>query len=176
GGVDCFLASSKVGVSGQVIGVDMTPEMIEKAKALAVKANYTNVKFLLGEIENLPLADNHVDVAISNCVFNLSTDKPRAFAEAYRVLKPGGRIAFSDIVALAQLPEQLRQGMAQHVGCMAGAAQISDIKTMLHTAGFERIQIEPRLESIAFIRKLAPGTGIENYVVSANIAAVKPLN
>lgn len=174
GGFDCFLAALQVGDSGHVIGVDMTPEMISKARANAEKGGYSNVEFRLGEIENLPVADASVDVIISNCVINLSPDKSRVFAEAWRALKPGGRLAISDVVAFAELPDAVRHGMALFTGCMAGASPISEVEEMLSTSGFQQIRIAPKDESRAFIRDWAPGNPITDYVVSATIEAVKP--
>jgi len=176
GGFDCFLAARQVGHSGHVIGVDMTPEMVSKARNNAETGDYRNVEFRLGEIENLPVADSTVDVIISNCVINLSSDKPRVFAEAYRVLKPGGRLAISDIVASVELPEDIRGNMALFTGCMAGASLISEIETMLHGAGFAQVRIAPKDESLSFIRDWAPGTPITDYVVSATIEAIKLAN
>ena len=174
GGFDCFLAAKQVGATGQVIGVDMTPEMISKARTNAEKSGYRNVEFRLGEIENLPMMDEGVDVIISNCVINLSPDKARVFREAYRVLKPGGRLAISDVVAFAELPEVVRQDMALYTGCMSGASLISEVEAMLQTSGFEEIRILPQDESKSFIRHWAPGTDITEYVVSATIEAIKP--
>ncbi len=173
GGFDCFLAARQVGDTGRVIGVDMTPEMISKARANAQKGGHTNVDFRLGEIENLPVADNAVDVIISNCVINLSPNKPRVFAEAFRVLKSGGRLAVSDVVAFAELPEDIRQDMALHTGCIAGATTIAEVENMLRAAGFEQIRVAPKEESKAFMKDWTPGVPIADYVVSANIEAVK---
>ncbi len=128
GGIDCFLASQAVGNTGHVIGVDMTPEMISKARNNNIKGNYPNVEFRLGEIENLPVADNSVDVIISNCVINLSPDKRRVFSEAFRVLKPGGRLAISDIVATAELPAEISADLALYTGCIAGAEMINKLR------------------------------------------------
>lgn len=174
GGFDSFLAARQVGDTGRVIGVDMTPEMISKARANAAKAGYANVEFRLGEIENLPVADNTVDVIISNCVINLSPDKSRVFAEAFRVLKPGGRLAISDVVATAEMPEAIKQSMALHACCVAGAALVSDLDAELKSAGFGQIRIMTKEESREFIRDWAPGSNAEEYVVSANIEAFKP--
>lgn len=174
GGFDCFLAARQVGDSGKVIGVDMTPTMVSKARANAEKGGYRNVEFRLGEIENLPVADGTVDAIISNCVINLSPNKHRVFAESYRVLKPGGRLAISDVVAFAELPEDIRQDMALFTGCMAGASLISELEEMLRTNGFQQIRIARRDESKAFIRDWAPGAAITDYVVSATIEAIKP--
>lgn len=173
GGFDCFLAASQVGNSGQVIGVDMTPAMISKARVNADKGGYRNVEFRLGEIEHLPVADNTVDVIISNCVINLSPDKAQVFRDSFRVLKSGGRLAISDIVATAELPEEAKRNLALYAGCMAGASLIAELESMLHAAGFERISISPKDTSREFIRNWAPGRKIEDFVVSANIEAVK---
>lgn len=175
GGFDCFLAAKQVGDLGNVIGVDMTPEMISKARMNAEKGGYANVEFRLGEIENLPVADASVDVIISNCVINLSPHKSRVFAEAFRVLKSGGRLAISDVVAFAELPEQIRQDMALFTGCMAGASLMSEVEAMLMSAGFEQIRVAPKDESKTFIRDWAPGVPVTDYVVSATIEAVKPV-
>ena len=173
GGFDCFLAARQVGDSGHVIGVDMTPEMVTKARTNAEKGGYRNVEFRLGEIENLPIADGTADVIISNCVINLSPNKSRVFAEAYRALKPGGRLAISDVVAFAELPEDVRQDMALYTGCMAGASLVSEVEAMLLSVGFEQVRVVPKDESKSFIRDWAPGVAITDYVVSATIEAVK---
>jgi arsenite methyltransferase len=173
-GFDCFLAARQVGGSGCVIGVDMTPDMLSKARANAARGGYANTEFRLGEIEHLPVADATVDVIISNCVINLSPDKAQVFRDAFRVLKNGGRLAISDIVATAELPEEARNDLALYTGCMAGASPIAELEAMLKAAGFERIRIAPKDESRAFIRDWAPGRKIEEFVVSANIEAVKP--
>ena len=174
GGFDAFLAVQEVGESGAVIGVDMTPEMVSKARANTEKTGYTNVDFRLGEIENLPVSDSLIDVIISNCVINLSPEKTRVFQESYRVLKPGGRLAISDIVATAELPDKLKGDMAMFTGCMSGASSITEIETMLKDAGFEAIAIKPKDESREFIRNWVPESKIEDYVVSATIEAIKP--
>jgi len=174
GGFDCFLAVKEVGESGAVIGVDMTPEMVSKARANAEKAGYKNVEFRLGEIENLPVADGIIDVIISNCVINLSPDKSRVFQESYRVLKPGGRLAISDVVASTQLPEHLQNDAALWTGCMSGASLIAEIESMLKEAGFKAIKITPKDESKDFIKNWSPDSKIEDYVVSATIEAIKP--
>jgi arsenite methyltransferase len=140
-GFDAFLASPRVGPKGKVIGVDMTPEMLDKARANQAKGEYKNVEFRLGEIENLPVADNSVDVIISNCVINLSVDKPRVFAEAYRVLKPNGRLMVSDIVVLKKLPEIVQKSISAYIGCVAGAAAKSDYLGMIERAGFSRVKV-----------------------------------
>ena len=174
GGFDCFLAAREVGESGQVIGVDMTPEMVSKARVNADQAGHLNVDFRLGEIENLPVADSVVDVIISNCVINLSSEKSKVFQESFRVLKSGGRLAISDVVATAELPERLKNDMALFTGCMSGASLITDIESMLIDAGFNDIVIKPKDESRDFIQNWVPGSNIEDYVVSATIEAIKP--
>ncbi len=174
GGFDCFLAARAVGDKGHVIGVDMTPEMITKSRRNAEKASLGNVDFRLGELENLPVANGIVDVIISNCVINLSPEKEKVFSEAFRVLKPGGRLAISDVVATAELPDDLKKDMAFYTGCIAGASPIQKLESMLHRAGFDNIQIKPKAESRIFIRDWIPGSKIEDYVVSATIEAVKP--
>ncbi|MBI4479295.1 MAG: arsenite methyltransferase [Acidobacteria bacterium] len=175
GGFDCFLAARQVGESGRVIGVDMTPEMVAKARANARKGGYSQVEFRLGEIEHLPVPDRSVDVILSNCVINLSPDKPRVFAEAFRVLKPGGRLAISDVVASIPLPEEFRNNPALLAGCVGGAVTVKEVEAMLLASGFEHIQIRPKDESREFIRDWAPGQRIEDYVVSATIEAVRPI-
>ena len=174
GGFDCFLAAREVGETGHVIGVDMTPDMLSKARHNARKGNYRNVEFRLGEIEHLPIADASVDVIISNCVINLSPAKAQVFADAFRVLKPGGRLAISDVVATAELPEAMRQDPTLIAGCMGNASLIEDLMAMMHAAGFESIRIEPKDESREFIRDWAPDHPVTDYVVSATIKAVKP--
>lgn len=174
GGFDCFLAAQEVGEAGYVIGVDMTSEMVSKARSNVDRTDYDNVEFRLGEIENLPVADATIDVIISNCVINLSPEKARVFQESFRVLKPGGRLAISDVVATTELPEKVKSDMALFTGCMAGASLITDIENMLKNAGFMEIKIEPQDKSREFIREWAPNSNIENYVVSATIQAVKP--
>ena len=174
GGVDCFLAARHLGETGRVIGVDMTPEMVRKARENARKGNFTNVEFRLGEIEHLPVADGSADAILSNCVVNLSPDKAAVYREAFRVLKPGGRLAIADVVATASLPEEIRSDLALLSGCVSGAATIDETAKILSEAGFERISIRPKDESRKFIREWAPGRRIEEYVVSALIEAVKP--
>lgn len=174
GGIDCFLAARQVGESGRVIGVDMTAEMLERARENAKAAGMRNVEFRLGEIEHLPVADGEVDVILSNCVINLSPDKPAVFREAFRVLAPGGRLAISDIVATAPLPQEVRENVELHLGCMAGAALIDELETMLAEVGFTDIRITPNEASRELIREYVPGAGLEDYVVSATIEAVRP--
>jgi ubiquinone/menaquinone biosynthesis C-methylase UbiE len=141
GGFDCFLASDRVGGKGKVIGVDMTAEMLDKSRDNARKGGYKNVEFRLGEIENLPAADNSVDVIISNCVINLSNDKSRVFAEAFRVLKPGGRLMVSDLVVLKKLPEYIRESIDAYIGCVAGAITKTEYIKAIKTAGFEKVKV-----------------------------------
>jgi arsenite methyltransferase len=140
-GFDCFLAAKKVGSKGRVIGVDMTPEMLEKARENARKAGAANVEFRLGEIENLPVADGSVDAVISNCVINLAPDKARVFAEAFRALKPGGRLMVSDLVLTAPLPKVVQESVAAYVGCLAGASLKDDYLRAIGQAGFEKVEI-----------------------------------
>lgn len=175
-GFDCFLASKAVGETGRVIGVDMTPEMITRARANAAKGNYSNVEFRIGEIEHLPVGDATVDVIISNCVINLSPDKEKVIADAFRALKPGGRLAISDIVALQPLPVEIRNDLALYSGCMAGASLVSELENALKRAGFTGIKIEEKTGSRQFIRDWAPDRGIENFVASATIEATKPIS
>ena len=173
GGIDCFLASRKVGPSGRVIGVDMTPEMIEKSRAAAERAGLGNVEFRLGEIEHMPVADASVDVIMSNCVINLSPDKPAVFADAFRVLKPGGRLAISDIVALRPLPEEMREDIALLTGCVAGAATIDETERALCEAGFDDVRVTPLDKSKNVIKTMVPSHDLSEYVVSATIVATK---
>jgi SAM-dependent methyltransferase len=146
-GFDCFLAADRVGKKGKVIGVDMTPEMLEKARENARKGDYKNVEFRLGEIENLPVADSSVDVIISNCVINLSTDKTRVFQEGFRALKPGGRLMVSDIVLLKELPDAIKDSVTAYVGCVSGAMLKEDYLKAVKAAGFREVKI---LQETAF--------------------------
>jgi arsenite methyltransferase len=173
-GFDCFLAARAVGKSGKVIGVDMTHEMLAKARENADKNGFTNVEFRLGEIEALPVADNSVDVIISNCVINLSPEKQRVFNEAFRVLKPGGRLAVADMVATAPLPDDIKSDWAAYTGCMSGASRIEELERMLQASGFKDVRIAPKDSSRSFIREWLPGKRIEDYLLSAVIEAVKP--
>jgi SAM-dependent methyltransferase len=175
GGFDCFLAAQELKETGHVIGVDMTPAMISKARANAETGKYTNVEFRLGEIEHLPVADNTVDVIISNCVINLSPNKSQVFREAFRVLKAGSRLAISDVVASCELPVEVRNDLALYSGCMAGALQIKELEAILEEVGFTQIKITPKDESKHFIKDWAPGRGVEDYVISAHIEAIKPV-
>ena len=173
GGFDCFLAARQVGDTGRVIGVDMTPEMIAKARENARRGKYANVEFRLGEIEHLPAADASVDVIISNCVINLSPCKEEVFAEAFRVLRPGGRLAISDVVMTGNMPEQVRENPETYCGCVSGAASVEALNRMLHKAGFTGVTIEIKPESQEIIAKWFPESGVENYVASAIIQATK---
>ena len=157
-----------------MIGIDMTPTMLSKARHNAEKGKFSNVEFRLAEIEHLPIADNTADIIISNCVINLSPHKELVFADAFRVLKPGGRLAISDVVATAEMPDEMKNDPVLHAGCMAGASLIDELEAMMAAAGFEKISIKPKDESREFIRDWAPGRGVEAYVVSAYIEAVKP--
>jgi len=173
-GFDCFLAAKNVGSSGHVIGVDMTPEMVEKARRHAQTSGISNVEFRLGEIEHLPAADNSIDIIMSNCVINLSPDKSAVFNEAFRVLKPGGRLAVSDIVATKPLPPDIRHNLSLLTGCVGGAECIEDVEQLLWEAGFKDVRIESLAQSREFIKEWFPGYGIEDYIVSASISAIKP--
>ncbi len=173
-GFDAFLAARAVGPSGRVIGVDMTPEMLSKARANAKKLEAGNVEFRLGEIEHLPVEAGIVDVILSNCVINLSPDKGAVFREAFRVLKPGGRLAISDVVATAELPEALRSDLTSLAGCVGGAAHVGALEALLHEAGFGEVRIDVKPGSREFIKDWFPGTGAEQYVASATIEAIKP--
>lgn len=174
GGFDCFLAARQVGDQGHVIGVDMTPEMISRARNNAVKGNFANTEFRLGEIEHLPLADQSVNVIISNCVINLSPDKMQVFREAYRVLQPGGRLAISDIVTTAELPPEIKNDLDKlYSGCISGASSIAELELMLSHNGFSDISIEPKDESRSFIKDWVPGAQVDQYIVSAVIKAKK---
>ena len=188
-GFDCFLAANKVGEGGKVIGVDMTPEMIEKARKNAEKGNYKNVDFRLGEIENLPVADNSVDGIISNCVINLSPDKGRVFREAFRVLKPGGRLMVSDITLLKELPDLLKNSIAAYVGCISGALLKNEYIGVIREVGFREVKIIDEtvfpIECMAndptakvIIDKMGVSIGdvkdIANSVVSIKVQGIKP--
>ncbi|HDH15743.1 MAG TPA: arsenite methyltransferase [Gammaproteobacteria bacterium] len=173
GGFDAFLAAQEVGETGHVIGVDMTPSMISKARANVEKAKYSQVEFRLGEIEHLPVADSSIDVIISNCVINLSPDKSLVFKEMFRVLKNGGRLAISDVVASVELPESMRNDPYLHSACVGGAATIESLEKIIQQAGFINIIIQPKDESREFIRDWVPGSKAEDYVVSATIEGIK---
>lgn len=171
GGFDCFLAARQVGASGKVVGVDMTPEMIAKARENAAKANLSNVEFRLGEIEHLPVADSSIDVIISNCVVNLSPEKAQVFAEAYRVLKINGRIAISDVIALQPFPEEMLASSEALCSCVSGAISVEDLEKVIKSAGFSKVSIELKPESRELIKTWFPEA--EKYVCSAAIKATK---
>jgi len=173
GGFDAFLAAKKVGAIGKVIGIDMTQEMIDLATKNAQKRNAINVEFKLGEIENMPVEDAIADVIISNCVVNLSTDKVKVFKEAARVLKSGGRVAISDIVQTSKLPENVKQDLDSYTGCIGGALEVNELKSIMEYCGFKEVEIKIKEESREYIATWAPGTGIENHVASADILGVK---
>ena len=173
-GFDAFLAARAVGPAGRVIGVDMTAEMIAKARKNQEAGGFENVEFRLGEIEHLPVADSSVDVIISNCVINLSAEKEKVFEEAFRVLRPGGRLAISDIVALREIPAGVRKDWEMYTGCVAGASSVERVQEMLKGAGFTKIRIEPKGQSREVLAEWFPGKKIEEYVASATIEAVKP--
>ena len=183
GGIDCFLAGKKVGSTGKVIGVDMTPEMLDKARTNKVKVGAENVEFRLGEIEHLPVSDSSVDVVISNCVINLSTDKPQVLGEILRVLKPGGRMAVSDIVTSGDLPDEAKASMSAWAGCIAGAMDADEMTALLKKTGFTNISLKPVYfseEMVADAVNQAEYSGkmsneeLKKTVFSANISAEKP--
>ncbi len=166
GGIDCFLAAIAVGKTGKAIGVDMTPEMLHRARDNARKGGYDNVEFRLGEIENLPVADNSIDAVISNCVINLSPDKARVFKEAYRVLKPGGRVMVSDMVLTRELPEDIKNSLAAYAGCVAGASLKEDYLATIAEAGFEDVEV---------LSEQTSGSGeLAGAVLSVSVRAYKP--
>jgi ubiquinone/menaquinone biosynthesis C-methylase UbiE len=188
-GFDCFLAANKVGKRGKVIGVDMTGEMLDRARENARKGNYDNVEFRLGEIENLPVGDNQVDVIISNCVINLSPNKRRVFREAFRVLRSSGRLMVSDIVLLKELPMEIRNSVAAYVGCVAGAVTKKEYLEAIQGAGFEETEVldqtafpseflanDPTVKSITESLRLTREKVDElaGSVVSIKVSAVKP--
>jgi len=188
-GIDCFLAAQKVGQEGRVIGVDMTPEMVARARLIAQREGYKNVEFRLGEIENLHVADNSVDVIISNCVINLSPDKRRVFEEAYRVLKPGGRFLISDLVLLKPLPDFIQKSVAAYIGCLSGAILKKDYIKLIERAGFENVRIVKEnpfpLELMANdatawaiqddVEICSGRIKIEDFVLSIQVSGYKPL-
>jgi SAM-dependent methyltransferase len=169
GGFDCFLAARAVGPTGKVIGVDMTPDMVTLARANARKVNATNVEFRLGEIEHLPVADASVDVILSNCVINLSPEKQSVFNEAFRVLRVGGRLAISDVVAIAPIPDALQNEVSALCGCIGGAAPLEEVKAMLTSAGFTSIEITVAPNSAQIVDSWMPGAS--KLVASATIEA-----
>jgi arsenite methyltransferase len=174
-GFDCFLAARQVGPSGRVIGFDMTHEMLQRARENAAKIGARNVEFRLGELEHLPLADNTADAVISNCVINLVPDKSQVFREAFRVLKPGGRLAVSDMVNKSPLPPDLQADPELLCGCVAGAATAEALRAFLKEAGFADIRIRLKPDSRELVASWAPGRGVEECVASAIIEGRKPL-
>src|SRR3972149_3681992 len=184
-GIDCFLAAMNVGESGKVIGVDMTPEMIEKAREKARKGEYTNVEFRLGQIENIPVEDNIVDVVISNCVINLSPDKPKVFEEIYRGLKPGGRLSISDIALIRRLPDNIQKSIEAYVGCVGGTILVDEYRKIVEDAGFKDVILTIKGSSSCIDpetkdpigRALLDGLGecesLNDYVVSINVEGRK---
>ena len=173
-GFDAFLAAKAVGPSGRVVGVDMTPDMLARARANAAKVGATNVEFRLGEIEHLPLPDASVDVVISNCVVNLSPDKPAVFREVFRVLRSGGRVAIADVVARSPLSPEHQADLALLVGCIAGAATVAEVEAWLGAAGFAEIAIREKPGSAELVDSWAPGHPAGKQVMSATIEARKP--
>jgi ubiquinone/menaquinone biosynthesis C-methylase UbiE len=173
-GFDCFLAGRQVGDTGRVIGVDMTHEMLNKARDNAARIGVGNVEFRLGELEHLPIADDTADVVISNCVINLVPDKAQVFREAFRVLKSGGRLAVSDVINIAPLPAELRTDPTLLCGCVAGAAPAERIEAWLSEAGFVDVRVTPNFESREMVESWAPGRGVENYIAPATVEARKP--
>ena len=173
-GFDCFLAARQLAGTGRVIGVDMTAQMIAKARANVAKSGFANVEFRLGELEALPVADTSVELILSNCVINLVPDKPRVFREAFRVLRPGGRLAIADIVATKPLPDAMRAKLGAIGACVGGAALLEDLRAMLAAAGFERIQIQLRERSRHTINQWTNDETAGEFVVSALVTAFKP--
>lgn len=176
GGLDCFLAAAEVGADGHVIGVDMTPEMLGRARTAAKDGGHTQVEFRLGEIENLPVGDGQVDAIISNCVINLSPDKQRVYDECFRVLRPGGRVAFSDVVEIAPMTDAMRADALLTSCCVGGAKTPEAVRAMLESAGFEAVEVRVKAESRDFIKDWAPGSRAEDHVASADISATKPVD
>ena len=174
GGFDAFLAARQVGSTGQVIGVDMTPEMIDLARGNAAKVGLDYVDFRLGTIEQLPVGDASIDVFMSNCVVNLAPDKPAVFREAYRVLAPGGRLAISDMVAVGDLPAAIANDPAAYTGCIAGAAPVVELERMIAAAGFQQVRVRVQASSRDLVEDWSPGSGAAQVVASALIEAIKP--
>lgn len=190
-GFDCFLAANQVGKNGRVIGIDMTPEMTKKARENVKKGNYSNVEFRLGEIESLPIADNSVDATISNCVINLSPDKRKTFLEAFRVLKPGGRLMISDVVLLKKLPDFIKDSIEAYVGCLSGAIMKDEYIGIIKAAGFQKVRIidetsfpiecmanDPTAKAIVENMKIPRETleKIANSIISIKVYGIKPIN
>lgn len=173
-GFDAFLAARAVGPTGRVIGVDMTPEMVAKARANAKKGNYAHVEFRLGEIEALPVADATVDVIISNCVINLCPDKRPVYREAFRALRPGGRLAVSDVVARTELPDEVKRDLALHSGCLSGATVQTELEAILRDAGFTNIVIRAKGNTDEVITSWEAKRGFESKVFAAEVTATKP--
>lgn len=174
-GFDCFLAARQVGATGRVIGVDMTPEMLARARQNAERGGYANVEFREGLIEQLPVEDATIDVIMSNCVVNLSPAKELVYQEAFRVLKPGSRLAISDVVAYAPLPAAIREQLSLYSACIAGAAPIAELRAMLLAAGFEQVEIQVKTEdSREMVQAWAPDSGLEEFVAAAMIQARRP--
>ncbi len=174
GGIDCFLAAQKVGVQGRVIGLDMTPEMIQLARENAQKIGASNVEFRLGEMEHMPISDNSIGVIISNCVINLSPDKDAVFNEAYRVLKPGGRLCVSDIVLLEELPKEAKESLEQWAGCIAGALPQGEYLDKIRSAGFKNVEV---VDSTGWASKRIPQenqSSLMGKLTSLKIKAFKP--
>jgi SAM-dependent methyltransferase len=171
-GFDCFLAAKRVGPTGRVIGVDMTPEMVAKARDNARRVEAKNVDFRLGEIEHLPVSDASVDAILSNCVINLSPDKAAVFREAFRVLKPGGRLAISDVVSTKPMPLELAKSLEAYTGCVSGAATEETLRRLLGDAGFEAVRVDVRAGSGEILEACMPGSA--GYVASAIIEGQKP--
>jgi arsenite methyltransferase len=172
-GFDSFLAARKVGEQGLVIGIDMTPDMIQLAQENAKTGGYENVEFRQGKIEDMPVDENSVDVILSNCVINLSPDQPAVYREAYRVLKEGGRLAISDMVASGEMPPEIKNDLALHSACISGALEVAELEGILKETGFKDIRILPKDESREFVSQWIPGVPVEEYVLSATIEAVK---
>lgn len=172
-GIDCFLAAKKVGKDGKVIGVDMTPEMLDRARSNAKNGNVKNVEFRLGEIDNLPVADNTADLIISNCVINLAPDKKRVFEEAFRILKPGGRVMISDIVLLGELPEALKASKEAYVGCISGAILKEDYLQTIKDAGFERVEVVS--EATFPVEDVISGENAQKILKDANLTTKEAL-
>jgi SAM-dependent methyltransferase len=173
-GFDSFLAAKKVGKSGRVIGVDLSNEMVQKAIKIATKYSYNNLEFRIGDIESLPVEDNSIDLIISNCVINLATNKNNVYKEAFRVLKPGGRVSISDIVSSCKLPERIKNDLELYKGCMAGCSTVDEVRGYLESNGFVDIRINVNASSRDVIKEWAPTENVVDYLASALIQAKKP--